>query len=197
MSAAEPYLTLMRHGESDYNVQGRLNGDPAVPVHLTAAGRAAARALGTELAGTAFDLAVHTRFARSRETLEILLAGRDIPTQVLPELDDVQLGEFEGHGVEEYRAWRRMNGVATRPAGGESRLDALARYADGFERLVGLGRVMLCVTHDIPIRFLANAIQGADPLEGPVRSVANLVPFRLSDAQVTAAVVAMRRSLQP
>ncbi len=92
-----------------------------------------------------------------------------------PDLDDVALGEFEGASAGEYRAWRlSLPQDARPPGGGESRVDALVRYIRGFERLVASSAAAaLVVTHDIPIRFLANALTGDDPLDGPVTAVAN------------------------
>ena len=81
--------------------------------------------------------------------------------------------------------------------GGESRLAALARYADGCARLLArrdAERVLL-VVHDQPIRFLRNALLGADPLDGPVRTVANLERLTVGDAQLGAALAVMRRRL--
>ena len=81
--------------------------------------------------------------------------------------------------------------------GGESRLGALARYADGCARLLArrdASRVLL-VVHDVPIRFLHNA------LLVPTRSQAPCAPSRTSsaspssEAQLAAALAVMRRRL--
>ena len=76
----ERHYLFVRHASSVYNDRGLLNGDPRVPVHLDVAGRVAASAMAPRLAGIPFDLALHTRFARTRETLSILLGRRlDVP----------------------------------------------------------------------------------------------------------------------
>ena len=72
-------LFLARHAESVLNLEGRVNGDPAVPVPLTERGREEARLLGAQLANVELDLCVHTRFARTRETAELALDGRRRP----------------------------------------------------------------------------------------------------------------------
>ncbi|MGD9573297.1 MAG: histidine phosphatase family protein [Thermoleophilia bacterium] len=168
-------IALVRHGETAYNVAGKLNGDPAVALPLDPSGVGQVTALKPRIDALDVDLAVHTRFPRTVQTLGILLAGRDgIPRRECPLLDDVLLGEFEGRSREAYRAWRAVNGPDARPAGGESRRDALRRYTEGFRRIADSpARFPLVVTHDIPIRFLSNAAQGADPLDGPVTSIAN------------------------
>jgi probable phosphoglycerate mutase len=133
----ERRYTFVRHGATDYNGRGLLNGDPRVPVGLTAKGRVAAAELAAALAPCSFDLALHTRFARTRETLNLLLAGRrDVPIGIEPGFDDIGVGEFEGRPFAEYRAWRERNGPALAVTGGESRLGALARYAGGCARLL-------------------------------------------------------------
>jgi probable phosphoglycerate mutase len=189
-------FALVRHGGTDYNLARRLNGDPSVPVHLTEQGRAQVAELREGLAGAPFDLGVRTRFPRTEQTIAILLEGRDVPVVVCADLDDVLLGEFEGESVEAYRRFRDERGQDARPAGGESRLDALARYARGFERLLAApARAPLVVTHDIPIRFLANAIAGEDPLDGPVHAVANASLMTVPEGEMRRGVAAMRARL--
>jgi broad specificity phosphatase PhoE len=189
-------FALVRHGGTDYNAARRLNGDPSIPVSLTEDGRAQVAVLADRISDVPIDLGIHTRFPRTRQTLEILLEGRDVPIVVCPELDDVLLGEFEGASVDDYRRFRDENGQDARPRGGESRVDALGRYARGFERLLATdARAPLVVTHDIPIRFLANAIAGEDPLEGRVRAVGNASLMTVSEEELRRGVEAMKRGL--
>jgi broad specificity phosphatase PhoE len=189
-------LVLVRHGRSNYNVEHRLNGDPGVPVTLDATGVEQVRALRERVAALPIDLAVHTRFSRTRESLDILLEGRAVPRRECAELDDVVLGEFEGAGIEAYRDWREARGHHDRPRGGESRMDALGRYARGFELLASAPADMpLVVTHDIPIRFLANAVRGEDPLDGPVTSVANASMLVVSRPDLLSAIGVMKMTL--
>jgi len=189
-------FALVRHGGTDYNAGRRLNGDPSVPVALTDEGRSQVAKLRDRIAAMPIDLGVRTRFPRTRETIEILLEGRDVPVVVCPDLDDVLLGEFEGASVDDYRRFRHENGEDARPRGGEGRLDALRRYARGFERLLGVdARAPLVVTHDIPIRFLANAIAGEDPLEGSVHAIANASLMTVSEGDLRRGIEAMRERL--
>lgn len=187
-------FVLVRHGRTGYNALRRLNGDPSVPVTLDDVGRAQVEALRPEIAALPIDLGVHTRFTRTLQTLDLLLAGRDVPRTPCPDLDDLALGEFEGASAEEYRAWRLAHPQDTRPpGGGESRVDALVRYIRGFERILGSwARMPLVVTHDIPIRFLANALAGDDPLDGAVTAVANASPVVVAEQDLRRAVGVMR-----
>jgi broad specificity phosphatase PhoE len=194
----ERRFTFVRHASTVYNDLHLLNGDPLLPVPLDAAGRVAALALGRRLAHCPFDLALHTRFARTRETLMLLLDRRhDVRIAVEPAFDDIDVGEFEGEHVRAYREWRAQHGPEQAMRGGESRLAALARYADACARLVARhdAECVLLVVHDQPIRFLHNALLRADPLDGPVRTVANLERLTVSDAEIGAALAVMRRRL--
>ena len=197
MTPSADRFTLVRHGRTDYNDAGRLNGDPSVPVALTAEGRAQVEALARRLVDEPFDMAARSRFPRAAETLGILLRGRDVPVCVLADLDDVRLGDLEGHPVEDYRAWRRRYGMdSAPPGGGESRLDVLARYTRAFQELLDVdARDLLVVTHDVPIRFLLNAREDADPLDGPITSIPNATPYRLTPHEMAGAVAVMRSRL--
>jgi broad specificity phosphatase PhoE len=194
----ERRFTFVRHASTVYNDLHLLNGDPRVPVPLDAEGRVAAAALGVRLRGCPFDLALHTRFARTRETLMLMLAGRpDVPVAVEPAFDDIGVGIFEGQDILAYRAWRARHDPGEAVPGGESRLDALARYAGGCARVLARrdARCVLLVVHDVPIRFLRNALLATDPLDGPVHTVANLERLSVGEAQLAAGLAVIRRRL--
>ena len=169
---------LSRHGESTFNVEGRVNGDPARPGPLTEAGRDAARRLGTQLAGIPIDLCVHTRFERTRETAELALLDRGIPAEVEPLLDDIDVGDLDGEPVDAYRAWKQVHTRRDAFPGGESLDDAALRYARAFRKLLELeARAMLVVCHEIPLRYALNAAAGSDDLDGPAHLIGNAVPY--------------------
>ena len=191
-------FTLIRHGESTYNVARRLNGDPSVGVHLTEAGRVQATELAEHLATVDFDGSGHSGFLRTRETLAIVLAGRSLPAPtVYPDLGDLRVGIFEGADIEDYRAWRHEHRADQAPPGGESRLDALGRYIGGFEKLLrSKGRSLILATHDVPIRFLANALCGDDPLDGRITRIQNAEVRVLSEDELHRALDAMRQRLR-
>jgi probable phosphoglycerate mutase len=183
LAAAE--FVLLRHGETVYNVERRVNGDPSVPVELTERGRAQTLAVAPAVSAIAWGSAWHTRFPRTRDTLALLLPdGRPVP-QIIPELDDIDVGDLEGKTIEVWRAWRRGRGLDEAPPGGESRLDVLQRYARGFDRLVQEGALpALVVCHDQAIRYLENVLIEEDPLFGPVKAIPNATPFSYRQADV-------------
>jgi broad specificity phosphatase PhoE len=184
---------LVRHGQSELNVSRHVNGDPAVPVALTEQGRAESEALGTQLAGVALDLCVHTRFRRSRQTAEIALAGRDVPFEVEPLLDDIRLGDLEGRTIDEYRAWKREHVRADPFPGGESLDDAARRYVTAYERLLARAEeTILVVCHEIPVRYAVNAAAGSNELDGPAHEIRNAVPHLFDEDGLRRAVERIR-----
>jgi 2,3-bisphosphoglycerate-dependent phosphoglycerate mutase len=171
-------VVLARHAHSQLNVEGRINGDPAVPVNLTADGEAEARVLGLELVNVRFDVCVHTRFGRTQQTAALALAGRTVPMEVEPLFDDVDVGDLEGQTVDEYHAWKVQHTRADPFPGGESLDDAARRYAEGLRTLLAGGwSSVLVVCHEIPIRYALNAAAGSDDLDGPAHAIANATPF--------------------
>jgi broad specificity phosphatase PhoE len=183
-------FVLSRHGRSTLNVENRINGDPAAPVALTEAGRGAAERLGAQLAHQPLDLCVHTRFARTRETAEIALRGRDVPFVVEPLLDDIDVGELEGCSLDDYRAWKRAHLRSDRFPGGESLDEAGGRYTRALRRLLDRPeRRILVVCHEIPVRYALNAAAGSHDLDAPTHDVANATPY-LFDEQALARAAA-------
>jgi len=75
-------VIFIRHGQTDYNVKGLINGDKNVIVHLTAKGRKQVVVAAKKLAAIPFDVIYRSEFIRAKETTEILNSVRDIPVIV-------------------------------------------------------------------------------------------------------------------
>ncbi len=183
-----------RHGESEFSARGLISGDPgAAGGGLTEAGREQARVLGQAVADERIDLCVTSEFQRTKETADVALAGREIPRLVVPELNDINVGTFEGGPLETYLAWAREASPIDVPAGGESRAQAAARIADGY-RLV-LGRPedhVLVIGHGLTIRYLLLAVAG----EGPrpvLEKVDYATPYKLTRQELLEAVEDLER----
>jgi broad specificity phosphatase PhoE len=183
-----PLRIFARHAHSTLNLEHRINGDPTVAVPLTDEGREQARRLGAQLANVPLDLALHTRFPRTRETAEVALGGRDVPLDVAPLLDDIDVGDLEGETVDEYRAWKRVHTRADAFPGGESLDDAARRYAEAFRRLAARAEpTIFVVCHEIPIRYALNAAGGSDELDAPFHDIRNATPYLFDAAALAAA----------
>jgi 2,3-bisphosphoglycerate-dependent phosphoglycerate mutase len=185
---------LARHGESEFSVRGAMNGDPGVSCPLTDEGKLQARRLGEALRNERIDLCVVTEFQRTTQTADLALMGRDLPRLVVPELNDIHVGDFEGGALEAYRAWAREHSpVAVPPGGGESRAQVAARYARGFRIVLARPeRAVLVVAHGLPIRYLLLAVEG----KGPRPFVANVeyaTPYELTRSELEEAVADLER----
>ena len=186
-------FVLVRHGQSELNATRRVNGDPDVPVGLTAQGEAEAGGLALQVAGLDLDLCVHTRFGRTRATARIAVEGRRVPVDVEPLLDDIDVGELEGETIDDYRAWKMEHTRADPFPGGESLDDAARRYADAFERLLARPeRRILVVCHEIPVRYAINAAAGSNQLDGPAHEIGNCVPHLFDEAGLARAAARIR-----
>jgi broad specificity phosphatase PhoE len=185
---------LTRHGESTLNLEQRINGDPSVPVALTEKGREESRLLGQQIKHIPVDLCVHTRFARTHETAEIALEGRDVPFQVEPLLDDIDVGDLEGVPLQDYRAWKREHVRSDDFPGGESLDDAARRYAEAFRKLLQRSeQSILVVMHEIPLRYAINSADGSDDLDGPAHQLANATPYLFDEKALSRAVEGILR----
>jgi broad specificity phosphatase PhoE len=181
-------FVLTRHAHTTLNLEGRVNGDPAVPVPLTEEGRAEAARLGHQLAHLPLELCVYTRFTRTRDTAQEILAGRDVPMLEEPLLDDVDIGELEGETIAQYRAWKAEHTRSDPFPGGESLDEAARRYALALRRLVGRGeQTVLVVCHEIPIRYALNATAGSNDLDAPEHKIPNATPYLFDDAALARA----------
>jgi len=157
-------LLLARHAQAHTNVEDAISSIPP-GAGLTPQGVEEAIALSRALAGRRIDLGVATRLARTQETLEVALEGSGVPLVVLPKLDEIRFGAFEGGPLEAYREWAWSNPPdAPCPGGGESRGEAAARYADGLDDLLARPEeVVLAVSHSLAVRYVLDASDGSFP----------------------------------
>jgi broad specificity phosphatase PhoE len=185
---------LVRHAETPYSAQGRMNPDSTVEVGLTAPGERAARGLGRDLAGQQIDAVAVAPSLRTRLTADALVADRDVPIHVIAQLAEIGVGQFEDGPVSAYTTWLRNNTLTAAPPGGESALDATSRFLAGWRRVLRLpGPVVLVVSHNLPLRMLLNAADGGDPLTGPLQRIPNVTRHDLTRDQLETGLAALRR----
>lgn len=180
-------LILARHAETEWNTRGLLNGDPSVDVHLSEKGREEARRLGAELPDE-LELCVTSGFPRTVETAELALEGRTLPRLDVADLGDPDYGDFEGLGLEDYRAWASSNASTAQPGGGEARHAVVTRYVRGFRLLLARPeRTILAVLHSLPIGYALAAREGELPAPR-VELVLNAHPYPFTRAELERAV---------
>jgi broad specificity phosphatase PhoE len=160
-------LVLCRHAESTLNVSAVVNGDPRAPSPLTRRGREQAVSLGRRLRKLRVGLCVTSEFERARATARIAV-GERVPTLILGELNDPRLGSFEGAPLGTYLEWLRAHDSRARPPGGESQIDAVARYCAAFELLIGRPEdVIAVVCHSLPVGVALNLVADGEPALKP------------------------------
>ncbi len=177
-------LILVRHGLAGSNRDGIASS--AVPGEgLVPEGIEQARALRGLLADETISLAATTDLARTQETLALALDGRDVPTILVPELNEIRFGSFDGGLLDTYRGWAAARPPSERaPGGGESRADAAARFARGLRILLARNEAMvLLVGHALMVRY---ALDAADDLVPAARmaAVTHAHPYRLEREEV-------------
>lgn len=96
-------LYLVRHGETTWNAEGRLQGQSESS--LSARGVAQAMERSAEMQGYQFDVCYCSSSNRARETLQLLLGGDGAPNvNYRDELRELALGSWEGRLLDELEA---------------------------------------------------------------------------------------------
>lgn len=168
-------LTLVRHGQSTYNLENRFTGN--VDVELTDVGRQEAWLAGEKLTGFTYDFAFTSMLKRAWETLSIILEKIN-QVNLLPikneALNERKYGSLQGlnkaetsekYGLIQVELWRRSYEV--RPPGGESLEDTFNRTIPYFkleiEPNLRKGKNILVVAHGNSLRALLMYLENLSP----------------------------------
>ncbi len=159
-------LVLVRHGESQWNLENRFTGWIDVP--LSPKGEKEAREAGRLLKGLKFDIAYTSVLQRAQKTLEIILeiiGQKDLPVVKDQALNERHYGDLQGlnkaetakkFGDEQVKIWRRSYDVA--PPNGESLKDTAARTLPYFDKYVRrdleAGKNVLIAAHGNSLRSI-------------------------------------------
>jgi len=167
------WLYLVRHGATDNNrarpprLQGRRT-DPA----LSDEGHEQARKTGRLLAPCPVDAVYSSPLLRARQTAQAIAEPHDLAVQVLDELIEVDVGDWEGRAWDEiektdpeaYRAF--MTDASVHPyLGGENLQTVLDRVTPALEKLMAenLGRVIVAAAHNVVNRVYLAPLLGLAP----------------------------------
>ena len=188
-------LVLIRHGESQWNLENRFTGWVDVP--LSPRGEEEARVAGKKLQAFRFNQAFTSVLTRAIKTLEIVLeeiGQSDLAVEKNQALNERMYGDLQGlnkaetveeHGEEQVKLWRRSFDV--RPPGGESLKDTANRvipyYQEKIWPALSSGEFILVVAHGNSLRALVmylNQLTKEEVLELNIPTGAPLF-FELSD----------------
>ncbi|GFH62975.1 MAG: 6-phosphofructokinase [Candidatus Desulfovibrio kirbyi] len=153
-------LCLVRHGQTEFNVQGRIGGDPT----LTDRGYAQAEALANHMQGREINWVFTSTRVRSHQTAAPLLANRpDTTVMALKEFDELWAGDCEGMLYSDIRkhmpdvtAGRNANKFGYAYPNGESYAVLCERVQRGLRRALFLAgnTPLLIVGHQAVNRVL-------------------------------------------
>ena len=87
-------IYLVRHGQTDYNLQGVVQGS-GIDAPINATGRAQAEAFFRTYRSVPFDRVYHSALLRTRQSVQGFI-DLGLPTCMLPELNEISWGDFEG-----------------------------------------------------------------------------------------------------
>jgi len=174
-------LTLVRHGQTDYNLHHRYQGQSDVPMNAT--GRAQVRAAARHLAGLRPAAIYCSDLGRSHEAAQIIGRALGVEPVAEPELRERDFGQIEGLTREEAAArfpeswelWHRHRGAAWVPPGGESLGQMWGRVLARMEALWQRheGQTFLFVGHGGPMNAIICYSLGASVEARQAIAIAN------------------------
>lgn len=177
------YLT--RHGETEWNIERRMQG--RLDSSLTALGKAQAERLGERLKDTPLNLIITSPSGRAVRTAELIRGDRAIPILTNGNLQEIDLGEWEGHldseiGLnypEAHRNFWQFPHLYKPTGGGETFAEVRDRVSREIERIAEAypDQEILLVTHAVVLKSLLAHFDQSDPRElwnGPFMKATSL-----------------------
>jgi broad specificity phosphatase PhoE len=177
---------VIRHGQTEWNVAGRMQGRLDSP--LTDRGRAQADAHGRMLAAQGgVDHVIVSPSGRTRATAELVNAHLDAPVTLQPALMERDCGVWSGLTIDQIAAryprdWqgRLADPYHHRPPEGENLPDMEQRVAGLLESLVtGSARRIALVTHGVMSRVIVKCLMSLSPEEAARVRHPNELIYRL------------------
>lgn len=169
------YLIMVRHGQSQWNLENRFTGWK--DVDITEQGRKEAQLAGKLLKEEVYEKAFTSTLKRAQHTLSIILEEsirKDLPVIISSALNERSYGQLEGfnksetalkYGEQQVHIWRRSYDVA--PPGGESLKDTADRVIVYFKEqiapLLQKGKNILVVAHGNSLRALKMYLEQLSP----------------------------------
>ena len=161
-----PKLVIVRHGQSQWNLENRFTG--WIDVDLSPAGIEEANKAGEKLKGYEFDIAFTSDLIRAQKTLDIIqdsIGAKNIPVFKDKALNERMYGDLQGmnkdecrekFGADQVKIWRRSFDIP--PPNGESLKDTSERvlpyYHAKIEPELKAGKNVLISAHGNSLRAL-------------------------------------------
>jgi broad specificity phosphatase PhoE len=179
---SETILGLLRHGQTDWNVEGKLQGTSDIPLNETGQRQALAAAAAINPAD--WDLVLYSPLSRARATAQQIVESHALGQLAIDDrLLERAFGEAEGLS---YLEWKTLYDPAVGVAGGENleQLEIRAnKMLDEFAEEFS-GKRVLAVSHGAFIRKLVRiASDKRLPLEGERFANTSLTKLIYKDAR--------------
>jgi probable phosphoglycerate mutase len=164
-------IFLVRHGQTSFNVEKRIQGRKPVPLNRN--GRAQAKRAGNQLKKISFDCVYFSPLIRAIQTTEAITKYHTAKKVKANWLSERNFGKIEGMTHKELvkiipdvdQQWRRK-GIDWRPPGGETARELQIRSIKNFNKCVKkhkLDETILMVSHGGTIRSIVHHLHGGKP----------------------------------
>ncbi|PAV27982.1 histidine phosphatase family protein [Virgibacillus profundi] len=155
-------LYVARHGETEWNVQNRMQG--RLDSKLTAQGIYHAGLLGRKLASTEFESVISSPSTRAVHTAEFLMGDRPLPFETDERLMEIHLGSWQGKTIDQikamdpynYECYLHLPNKYWRDDGAENFQDVITRLESilkSLEETYQSGNLLI-VTHGVVVKIL-------------------------------------------
>jgi alpha-ribazole phosphatase len=174
----ETVLWLIRHGQTEWNAEGRYTGQSDIP--LNEHGRAQAQALAEKLQACPPEVIVSSDLQRARETAEVIATACQLPLYTDPRLREINQGVWEGLFFPEIQsrfaqefAARQANPLEVSAPGGETVGEVQKRVLTAVAQIVQQyhGRRVAIVAHGLVLALIK-----AHCTDYPITQVWDLIP---------------------
>lgn len=136
-------ILLIRHGETEWNKQGRFQGSTDIPLSDT--GYEQARLLSAQLADKHLAAVWSSPLRRALDTARAVAAPHRLPVKQHRDLREIEMGQWEGLTIpqvearwgEEFANWRHDPLAAPAPPGGEQYRDFQTRCIGALDDVAG------------------------------------------------------------
>lgn len=159
------YLTLLRHGESEGNISGLLQGQSDYPLTSKGVEQAKALSLLWKASGTTFDMVLSSPLIRASQTAQIIADSLHIPIEFDPVWKERDFGHLQGTALQDidpkidfYHPYQHIGGS------GESQLELYIRAGQALQKLLHMPPgAYLVVSHGGILNKVIYVIMGITP----------------------------------
>ena len=179
----ETILGLLRHGQTDWNIDLKLQGSTDIPLNDT--GRTQARLAASSLNLEDWDVILASPLSRAKDTADIVALELGMNVVIVPELIERSFGVAEGL---DHASWRKLYESHQVIEGLESLEDLRTRTVQLLDLIANeySGQRVLAVSHGAFIRKVLNIVTNGElPREGERLSNASLNRFMHADGTWT------------